>query len=96
MGGAAWHGPAGGLDFSELPYSLYTKSEFWLESPAQVRMKLGVMLSIFALRVHLDPLCSQYGLERGESVGYEQYSGRRADGGSDCLDAGARGAENVG
>ena len=34
----------GGRYFSELPYSLYTKSEFWLNSPAQVLMKLGVML----------------------------------------------------
>jgi uncharacterized membrane protein len=36
----------GGRYFSELPYSLYTKSEFWLNSPAQVLMKLGVMLWI--------------------------------------------------
>ena len=34
----------GGRYFSELPYSLYTKSEFWLNSPTQVLMKLGVML----------------------------------------------------
>ena len=36
----------GGRYFSDLPYSLYTKSEFWLDSPAQVLMKLGVLLWI--------------------------------------------------
>src|SRR6266481_5247462 len=34
----------GGHYFSDLPYSLYTKSEFWLNSPALVLMKLGVIL----------------------------------------------------
>ncbi len=36
----------GGHYFSDLPYSLYTKSEFWLNSPALVLMKLGVILWI--------------------------------------------------
>ncbi len=30
--------------FSTLPYSLYTKSEFWLDSPAQILIKQGVIL----------------------------------------------------
>jgi hypothetical protein len=34
----------GGHYFSDLPYSLYTKSEFWLNSPALVLIKLGVIL----------------------------------------------------
>ena len=34
----------GGEYFSNLPYSLYTKSEFWLNSPALVVMKLGGVL----------------------------------------------------
>lgn len=34
----------GGQYFSNLPYSLYEKSEFWLNSPAQVVMKLGAIL----------------------------------------------------
>ncbi|HLJ16528.1 MAG TPA: heparan-alpha-glucosaminide N-acetyltransferase domain-containing protein [Bryobacteraceae bacterium] len=34
----------GGHYFSSLPYSLYTKSEFWLNSPALIVEKLGVVL----------------------------------------------------
>lgn len=34
--------------FSNLPYSLYDKSEFWLNSPALVIIKLGVILLIAA------------------------------------------------
>jgi uncharacterized membrane protein len=36
----------GGRYFSELPFSLYPNSEFWLNSPAQILMKLGVVLWI--------------------------------------------------
>jgi hypothetical protein len=32
--------------FADLPYSLYTKSDFWLNSPALILIKLGVMLWI--------------------------------------------------
>ncbi len=35
--------------FANLPFSIYTKSEFWLDSPAQVFIKLGVVLLILAL-----------------------------------------------
>jgi fucose 4-O-acetylase-like acetyltransferase len=34
----------GGHYFSDLPYSLYTNTEFWLDSPAMVLMKLGALL----------------------------------------------------
>ena len=34
--------------FSGLPYSVYTKSEFWLDSPGLILIKLGVMLWILA------------------------------------------------
>jgi fucose 4-O-acetylase-like acetyltransferase len=34
---------------SELPYSIYQKSEFWLNSPALVMIKLGVVLAMLAL-----------------------------------------------
>ena len=34
--------------FASMPYSLYTKSEYWLNSPAQVLTKLGVTLLILA------------------------------------------------
>ncbi len=36
----------GGQYFSSLPYSLYGKSEFWLNSPALIIIKLGVILLI--------------------------------------------------
>lgn len=32
--------------FADLPYSLYTKSDFWINSPALILIKLGVMLWI--------------------------------------------------
>ena len=35
--------------FANLPFSIYPKSEFWLDSPAQVLIKLGVTLLILAL-----------------------------------------------
>lgn len=34
--------------FSNLPYSIYTKSEFWLNSPALVLIKLGVVLAMLS------------------------------------------------
>jgi hypothetical protein len=34
--------------FANLPVSIYPKSEFWLDSPAQVLIKLGVILVILA------------------------------------------------
>ena len=37
---------AGGEYFSNLPYSLYPKSEFWLDSPGLIVMKLGVVLLV--------------------------------------------------
>ena len=38
----------GGQYFSNLPYTLYPKSEFWLNSPGLVLIKLGVVLLIGA------------------------------------------------
>jgi len=38
----------GGRYFSEIPYSLYTKSEFWLDSPALTLIKLGILLWMLA------------------------------------------------
>ncbi len=38
----------GGQYFSNLPYSLYPAAEFWLNSPALVAIKLGVILLIVA------------------------------------------------
>jgi len=34
--------------FANLPFSIYPKSDFWLDSPAQVLIKLGVILLILA------------------------------------------------
>jgi len=38
----------GGQYFSNLPYSLYPKSEFWLDSPGLIVIKLGVVMLIMA------------------------------------------------
>lgn len=37
-----------GQYFSNLPYSLYPKSEFWLNSPALIFIKLGIVLVLLA------------------------------------------------
>ena len=34
--------------FSNMPYSIYTKSEFWLNSPGLIFIKLGVVLMVLA------------------------------------------------
>jgi uncharacterized membrane protein len=38
----------GGRYFSAIPYSIYQKSEFWLDSPALTFIKLGVILLLIA------------------------------------------------
>ena len=38
----------GGQYFSNVPYSLYPKSEFWLDSPGLIVIKLGVVMLIMA------------------------------------------------
>src|SRR5579871_101597 len=38
----------GGQYFSNLPYSLYPKSEFWLDSPGLIIIKLGVVILFFS------------------------------------------------
>ncbi len=38
----------GGQYFSSLPYTVYAKSEYWLDSPALVVVKLGVVLAILS------------------------------------------------
>jgi hypothetical protein len=38
----------GGRFFGDLPYSLYTKSEYWIDSPALVFVKLGIVLLLLA------------------------------------------------
>ena len=38
----------GGQYFSNLPYSVYPKSEFWLDSPGLIVIKLGVVILIMA------------------------------------------------
>ena len=39
----------GGQYFSDLPYSFYTKTEYWLDSPALAANKLGVCLMVMAV-----------------------------------------------
>jgi uncharacterized membrane protein len=38
----------GGQYFSNLPYSIYPKAEFWLDSPGLIAIKLGVVMLIVA------------------------------------------------
>lgn len=49
--------------FTSLPYSLYTKSEYWLDSPALVLTKLGVVLLMLAFAF----LWTRYGAKEGWS-----------------------------
>ncbi len=49
--------------FANLPFSIYAKSEFWLDSPAQVLIKLGVTLVILAIAY----VWTQYGAAPGWS-----------------------------
>ena len=49
--------------FSTLPYSLYTKSEFWLDSPAQILIKQGVILLVLPFAF----LWTEYGSRGGLS-----------------------------
>ena len=49
--------------FGGLPYTLYPKSDFWLNSPAQVLSKLGVILIVLPLAY----LWTHYGGSRGWS-----------------------------
>lgn len=55
--------------FSSLPYSLYARSEFWLDSPAQILIKQGVLL--LALPVAF--LWTEYGA--GEGWGWVRQFG---------------------
>ena len=48
----------GGQYFGNIPYSLYVNSEFWLDSPALVFVKLGVVLLLMAVAY----LYHEYGL----------------------------------
>jgi hypothetical protein len=38
----------GGHYFSSLPYTIYAKSEYWLDSPVLVTVKLGVVLAVLS------------------------------------------------
>ena len=49
--------------FANQPYSIYAKSDFWLNSPAQVLTKLGVVLLLLALAF----LWTRYGAKDGWS-----------------------------
>jgi peptidoglycan/LPS O-acetylase OafA/YrhL len=54
----------GGQYFAGLPFSVYPKSEFWLNSPALTFIKLGVILLILAFAF----LWTQYAAGRGWSL----------------------------
>jgi uncharacterized membrane protein len=46
----------GGQYFANLPYSVYAKSDFWIDSPALIIIKLGVILLILAFAVLVNSL----------------------------------------
>src|ERR1700722_16936982 len=52
----------GGQYFSNMPYSLYPKSEFWLDSPGLIVIKLGVVLLVigFAYLWNALPLAASW------------------------------------
>src|SRR5438876_618970 len=54
----------GGRYFSDLPYSVYAKSDFWLDSPELILIKLGVVLWILAFAF----LWTRYAANTGWSV----------------------------
>jgi len=49
--------------FANLPFSIYPKSDFWLDSPAQVFIKMGVVLLLMAVAY----VWTQYGAAPGWS-----------------------------
>ena len=69
----------GGQYFSNLPYSLYTKADFWLNSPGLIIIKLGVLLAILSaayLWVNLSSLGAgavQLGAWFGSSAGWSMF-----------------------
>jgi uncharacterized membrane protein len=56
--------------FSSLPYSIYSKSEYWLNSPAQILTKLGVVLLMLAFAF----LWTRYG-SRGDAWSWVRQFG---------------------
>jgi fucose 4-O-acetylase-like acetyltransferase len=52
----------GGQYFSNMPYSLYPKSEFWLDSPGLIIIKLGVVMLVigFAYLWNAMPLAASW------------------------------------
>jgi uncharacterized membrane protein len=52
----------GGQYFSNLPYSIYPKSEFWLDSPGLIVIKLGVVMLVigFAYLWNVSPLAASW------------------------------------
>lgn len=52
----------GGQYFSNMPYSLYPKSEFWLDSPGLIIIKLGVVILFlgFAYLWNVSPLAASW------------------------------------
>ena len=62
MGGATGRGLIVACQyFAHQPYSVYAKSDFWLNSPAQVLSKVGVILLMLALAF----LWTRYGARDG-------------------------------
>ena len=54
---------AGGQYFSNIPYSIYQKSNFWIDSPALIVIRVGLILTIMAAAY----LWTEFGAEKGWS-----------------------------
>src|SRR5205085_1514477 len=52
-----------GRFFGDIDYSLYTKSEYWLDSPSLVFVKLGIVLLLLAISF----VWTEYGLHGRKS-----------------------------
>ena len=65
----------GGQYFSNLPYSLYPKSEFWLNSPAIVIIKFGLVLLVGWIRLPLVGAQLGHELELAAAVGHRFAAG---------------------
>lgn len=59
----------GGQYFSNIPYSLYTKSSFWTDSPALILIRVGIALLIMAASFLWTEYCAGAGWSWMQAVG---------------------------
>ena len=59
-----------GQYFSNLPYSLYPATDFWINSPGLIFIKLGVILVLAGAHVSVDAPRRRPGMELGAAAGH--------------------------